>query len=383
MFVDDEPLVLQGLRNSLRSKRKEWEMLFMDGAASALTEMERSPVDVIVSDMRMPCIDGAEFLALAAKVCPGATRIILSGQLEEGAVARAAVTAHRFLTKPCDQATLAASISRALELRDLLAIDRIRSCIGGVEMLPAIPGVYRELSSVLANEDASLETVTRVIERDVGISAKVLQLVNSAFFGVPMRTTSLQTAVRYLGVSTIRGLVLSYSVFEQFGAGGKAAAGLVHDHALRCARITRLLPLDKPRAEPAFTAALLHDVGMMVLGTKLAVEYAEIEAEAIEREMPIQCVEHERLGVSHAQVGAYLLGLWDLPAEVVEIVAFHHAPWTPTPQLDAGGAVRVASAIADELEGGAKGHCEELPDGWLDTLNLRAVLARAKALEIK
>jgi putative nucleotidyltransferase with HDIG domain len=382
LFVDDEPMVLEALRNAMRGKRKEWDMVFKRGGAAALLELERAPVDVIVSDMRMPEMDGAEFLSKASKLCPGATRIVLSGHMEESSLARAAITAHRYLTKPCTNELLCGAIARSLELRALLQNEHIRASVGGIESLPSVPSVYRALSEALLSERASPELIAKIVEKDVGISAKLLQLVNSAFFGLPRKTTSLLQAVRYLGLSTIRSLVLSHSVFAQLGEGNPALAEQGHEHALRCARIARQLLNGGAEAELAFTAGLLHDVGSLVLASRMPAEYAQICQYAEDAGVPIHIVETERLGVSHAQVGAYLLGLWGLPHEVLDIVAFHHAPWVTSPPIDAASAVRLAEAISLEVTSDrrfAVAHAEPLPDGWVEQAGVASALAEARA----
>ena len=384
LFVDDEPMVLEALRNAMRGKRKQWEMVFKGSAASALEELARAPVDVIVTDMRMPEVDGAEFLGRASQVCPGATRIILSGHMEQSALARAAITAHRYLTKPCENATLCRSIARAIELQALLRNEQLRACVGRIESLPSVPSVYRKLSEALLTDGASPEQISTIVQEDVGISAKLLQLVNSAFFALPRETTSLPQAVRYLGLGTIRSLVLSHSVFEQLGQGNPALAEQGHEHALLCARVARQLLKGSAAAELAFTAGLLHDVGALVLASRLPAEYAEICRQSAATRVPLHVVETERLGVSHAEVGAYLLGLWGLPHEVLDIVAFHHqAPWRPSSPLDAASAVRLAEGIslaAAPAPAAAALHAEPLPDGWVEEFGASAALASAREL---
>lgn len=381
LFVDDEPMVLEALRNAMRGKRKEWEMVFSASGATALLELARTPVDVIVTDMRMPEMDGADFLARASKVCPGATRIVLSGHMQEESLARAAITAHRYLTKPCGNAMLCATISRALELRALLLNERVRACVGEIESLPTVPSVYRALNDMLLNDGASAEQVAAIVEEDVGISAKLLHLVNSAFFGLSRKTTSLREAVRYLGIGTIRSLVLSHSVFEQLGQSSPGLAEQGHEHALKCAAIARQLANGGPEGELAFTAGLLHDVGTLVLSSRMPEEYSDICARATASSSPVHVVESERLGVNHAEVGAYLLGLWGLPHEVLDIVAFHHSPWATTSPIDAMSAVRLAEAISLDLERNpalALAHAESPPPGWSDEPEVAAMQARLR-----
>ncbi|MET0792953.1 MAG: response regulator [Polyangiaceae bacterium] len=382
LFVDDEPMVLEALCNSLRSKRKEWEMVFKDGGAAGLIELERAPCDVIVSDMRMPKMNGAAFLSQASKVCPGATRIVLSGHAEEATLARAAMTAHCYLSKPCPNDVLCAAITRALELQAVLSSAHIRACVGGIESLPTVPSVYLQLSDALQDPRSSADSVAQIVEQDVGISAKLLQLVNSSFFGLSRKTTSLLQTVQYLGVATIRSLVLAHSVFDQFGRESPVLAQQTQEHALRCAHIARQLLKGNPDAELAFTAGLLHDVGSLVLASRMPEEYASICAQATATGLPIHAVELERLGVDHAGVGTYLLALWGLPHEVLDVVAFHHSPWVASRTPDAASAVRLAEAISLEEAnnpGLALAHAESLPEGWLERTSLAAVVAQARA----
>ena len=382
LFVDDEPLVLEGLRNSLRGKRRDWEMLFQRDAAAALADLERAPVDVIVTDMRMPGMDGAQFLEQALKLCPGATRIILSGQMEEASLARAAITAHRYLTKPCKNTVLLSSITQALELQALMHNERVRASIGAIESLPTVPGVYHALTTALAGDQSSPEAIAAIIEEDVAISSKVLHIVNSAFFGLPRKTTSLLQAVRFLGLGTIRSLVLSHSVFEQFGRTAQGLAELGHEHALECARVARQLLAGQAAAETAFTAGLLHDIGSLVFASRIPEEYAEICREAQRTGVAVHRLEREQLGVTHAEAGAYLLGLWDLPHEVIDVVAAHHAPWTPGTPLDASSAILLADAICLEAEGdpsAARCHADTLAPEWREQSGVASALESARA----
>jgi HD-like signal output (HDOD) protein/CheY-like chemotaxis protein len=381
LFVDDEPMVLEALRNSLRGKRKQWEMVFSDSGAGALLELERAPFDVIVSDMRMPKMNGAVFLGHASKSCPKATRIVLSGHAEESTLARAALTAHCYLTKPCSNEVLCSAISSAIELQALLASDRVCACIGGIESLPTVPSVYRALTAALQSERCSPDLVARIVGEDVGISAKLLHLVNSSFFGLPRKTTSLLQTVQYLGLATIRSLVLAHSLFGQLGQVSPALAEEGQEHALRCARIARQVLKGRPDADLAFIAGLLHDVGSLVLASRMPDEYAAIAAHARAAGLPLHVVERERLGVDHAGVGAYLLGLWGLPPEVLNVVAFHHTPWLASMPLDAASAVRLAEVISLEgSEGAVLGHppAEPIPVGWIESMNLASAVAEAR-----
>jgi HD-like signal output (HDOD) protein len=379
LFVDDEQHVLDGLRLSLRSKRKIWDMVFTSSPSEALRDVETRAVHVVVSDMRMPDMNGAELLARVATLRPEAARVVLSGQMDETAAVRAASVAHRFLTKPCDAKTLEATIVQALELHNWLSSERLQRCIGTLETLPSLPQAYHALNHALGNPETSLGTVARIIESDPGMAAKVLQLVNSSFFGLPRSMVNVAQAVSYLGINTMKSLALADSLFHKFGQADLAAVEREQTRSLLRARIARPLFRTSRDAEAASTAALLLDIGMLALQSRLPAEHTENVTEAERRGLPLHEVERERLGVTHAEVGAYLLGLWGLPSEIINAVARHHAPWSEADTLDTVSAVRVADALVSELlPRRSAGESPGLPAGLLERLGITATIDRLR-----
>jgi HD-like signal output (HDOD) protein len=217
--------------------------------------------------------------------------------------------------------------------------------------LPSLPSACVALNDALADKDGSLPKVCAIIEHDVGMAAKVLQLVNSAFFGVPRRITSVEHAVSYLGLNTIKNLVLSHSLFAEFGPSALVNAERQQAQSLVASRIAPLLLADRQQAQVAGTAALLHDAGTLALACRLPQEHEQNIKTAIREGIPLHQVERNRFGVTHAEVGAYLLALWGLPQDVSEAVAAHHAPWDEFQVLDVNAAVSVAASLAAELTG--------------------------------
>jgi HD-like signal output (HDOD) protein/CheY-like chemotaxis protein len=342
LFVDDEPNVLEGLRGVLRKQRKVWEMTFVASGGEALAVLAASPQDVIVSDMRMPGMDGVSLLGRVQAEHPATARLVLSGQTEPDAARRVVHVAHQFLSKPCDGHLLRQAIERVCTLPDLLASAggrttplALREAAGAVAQLPLDPA----LRARLLDPAATVEEMTAAVERDPGMAAKLLQLASSALFGAPHPVADLGAAVGALGGETIRQLVRAPES-EQAVA---VALGPLSDRAVRAAGLVRRLLGDHPQAPLAVSACLLQDVGLLVLATRLPDLLAEVNAAATRAGRPSWQVERQLLGVTHADIGAYLLGLWGLPPALVEAVAAHHG--------EGGGgevtsAVRTASAMA-------------------------------------
>jgi len=359
LFVDDEPRILEGLRRMLRPQRHEWEMAFAPGGEAALAMLEATPFDVIVSDMRMPGMDGAALLHRVREVFPQMVRIVLSGHTELSTALRVVPVAHQFLAKPCDAEMLRVAIERACHLKALLSDDSIRRTVTALGDLPSVPRTYEALTLALADPDVSLQKVARIVEQDVGVSAKVLQLVNSAFFGISHSMTNIQSAVSYLGINTLKNLVLSLEIFRAFKPErelpGFSLEGLQH-HAQLVAHIAARLPVPKHLTDIAVVAGMLHDVGKLILAWKLSERFEKKLAEAQEAHCPVYTVEERADGFSHAEIGAYLLGLWGLPYSVVEGVALHHGPnRVPHQSFDAVSAVYIANLLAHELEASSGG----------------------------
>ena len=359
LFVDDESRILEGLRRLLRPQRNEWEMAFAPGGEAALALMEASPFDVIVSDMRMPGMDGATLLCRVRELYPQVVRIVLSGHTELSTALQVVPVAHQFLAKPCDADMLRVAVERACHLKALLSDESIRRTVTGLGDLPSLPRTYEALMQAVADPDVSIQKIAKIVEQDVGISAKVLQLVNSAFFGITHSMTSIPSAVSYLGINTLKDLVLSVEIFRAFRP-ERSLPGFslenLQRHAQLTAHIAARLPVPKHLADIAVVAGMLHDVGKLILAWKLSGHFGKMLVEAHEAHCPVNKVEEGENGFSHAEIGAYLLGLWGLPYTVVEAVALHHGPnRVPHQDFDASSAVYAANLLAHELEESSQG----------------------------
>ena len=354
LFVDDEKNILDGVRRMLHAARNRWEMEFVTSGDAALLASKERAFDVVVTDLRMPGMDGAELLGHIRDQFPGTARIILSGYSEAALAARAAPVAYRVLGKPCNAKELADTIERVCTLQDVLCTPALRQIIGTITELPSWSSAYAALSAALRNASTPIADVVEIVQQDVAMSAKILQLVNSGFFGLQQGATTLEQAVNYLGLDKLRTLALYSETFRVFvpdaripDSFGRSAA----QHSQRTAVIAGALPLAPELRERAFLAGLLHDVGKLVLASTMPDAFCAVLAKMSDQGTTQADAEEELLGISHAEIGAYLLGLWGIHDMVVEAIAHHHHPTRiHHAGLDCSGAVYVANLLAHELQ---------------------------------
>lgn len=332
LFVDDEPMVLQGLQRILRPLRGEWDMVFAESGAKALECMASQPFDVIVSDMRMPGMNGSELLKEVMRRYPTTVRMVLSGHADRDLVSQCVGVAHQYISKPCDPEQLKAMVRNACNLAGRLVDDKVKRVIGAIDQLPNAPEVYLELKQALAQEEVDPRILGAIIQKDPGMTAKILKLVNSAFFGLRRTIGDAQEAVAYLGIDIVKTLVLTNSIFQQSKPFETRAFGIsdVWHHSMSVAAgakaIAKAEGMPLAAQEEAFVGGILHDVGVLILASNFPEMYNRstelVEAEHIQ----LSTAEQEIFGVTHAEVGAYLMGLWGLPAGILKIVSQHHRP---------------------------------------------------------
>ncbi|MEM7261398.1 MAG: response regulator [Planctomycetota bacterium] len=379
LFVDDDQAILDGLRRMLRSLRARWDLRFACGGRAGLEALDRDPPDVLVTDMRMPEIDGTALLTHAQEHHPQVVRIILSGHTELESALRTLPVAHRFLTKPCDPAELESAIDRACCLNATLEATRVRRFVRSLGSIPGAPEVYRQVIDELGEKDPRVRNLARIVEQDMGLCARILQLVNSAYFSLPRQITSIEAAIAYLGTSMMKNLVLSFEAHRWLDTRPLPRSFSPHAiqrRSLLTAKVSgRLLP-DKQRQEEAFTASMLIDVGQLLLATVIGDEYETVVTRSAQEKTPLHQLETEALGVNHAEVGAYLFGLWGLPYSIVEAVAYHHTPSaTPGEEFDVLGAVHVADCIVRGRAGQSNDDEAELDTAYLERVGLSEPLS--------
>jgi HD-like signal output (HDOD) protein len=378
LFVDDEPMVLKGLQRTLRKMRQDWDMIFVSSGGEALNFLAKKPMDVIVSDMRMPEMDGGRLLAEVKKQHPHVVRIILSGQLDQEMTLKSVQLAHQSLSKPCDAEVLKHTLAKLFALRDFLSDKSIKSIISQIESLPSLPSIYTEIVTEMQADDPAIKKVGEIISKDLSMTAKILQMVNSAFFGLFRKINSPEQAVMMLGLETIKALVLSVKIFSEFNQKDFSWFQIddLFNHSLAVSLYAKTIikneNLDHGLRDNTMMAGLLHDLGKLILATNFEKPYRQVLAAAQGTGKNLLDLEYEAFGTSHAEIGAYLMGLWRLDNSIIETIAFHHLPArSMTQNMGLLTAVHVANALDYEARTPASQNTElQCDTEYLDKLEI-------------
>jgi putative nucleotidyltransferase with HDIG domain len=382
MFVDDEAFALEVLQRVFEPMRNEWHMEFLTSGVDALTRLEETQFDAVVTDLKMPVMNGAELLERVMDKHPTISRVILSAQADEDLVYQSINTAHQFISKTADPKLLVKKIRKVVLLRQSkLNLDLVET-ICAIERLPSVPNVYCELVEAVADPDANLNDLAAIVERDGAISAKLLQLANSAFFGLRGEVSSISQAITFLGLETVRYLVLMVGVCEQFHSqhfGHNFLEG-VWNHSVQTANLARIIAeaehTSLAMAEQAFVAGLLHDMGKLIFAENLSRSYKEALEFAKLNSRPAWEAERHIFKATHGDVGAYLLELWGLPDCVAKAVALHHEPVAAEGEsITPLAIIHVANQFAHEMDGSAGSSNGQLNMAFLEKAGLRDRIA--------
>lgn len=331
LFVDDEELILKGIRRMLASKRKDWDMFFVDSGEGALAFLAEKECDVIVTDLLMPGMDGHQLLKRVQHAFPGVKRIVLTGQPDRELKSDIVFPAHQYLMKPCDFETMTEVLNEVLALESLRLESGLKEIISKIETLPAIPEIYSRIRKELQQEEPSIKSISELIAQDVALSSKLISIVNSPYYG-NYSITDPKQAVITLGFNMVHSLVLTVQAFSLYDP--KKVPGfsisMLWEHSKRVACLAKHIALSEGRREfdanHAFLAGLLHDVGKLVLATSFPEKYNQVLSTLQKEDKTVFEVEDDIFGASHAKVGAYLMGLWGIPANVTKAIAYHHTP---------------------------------------------------------
>ncbi|MBI5364537.1 MAG: HDOD domain-containing protein [Planctomycetes bacterium] len=354
LLVDDDPAVLAELQKKLTNSRAAWELSSATNGGEALDALEHGDYDAVVSSVSMSGASGSPLLAEVKSKRPSIVRMLLIAPAEAELARRTAADAHHSLAKNARAETLRSALARGLALKEILGNPKLLALVDKLDHLPSVPSLYFELVEATKAPDATIESLGRIIAKDPGMTAKVLQTVNSAVFGLRERIASPGQAATFLGLDVLKSLVLSVGVYSQYDDDELGAFSIEESwkHTMRVANFARAnLQAEratKAQMEEGFLAGMMHDAGQLVLAKNRPDRFQAAHAFA-ERDRGDRAELERRLfGASHAAVGAYLLDKWSLPASVVEAVLFHHVPsqWTED-DFSCLTAVHVANAFAD------------------------------------
>jgi len=355
--VEDNEVLLQLYGIMLEDESTGWQAVTAPDGPTALERLRQSTFDVVASDMQMPGMSGLELLTEVRRLHPQTSRIIISGSSDQAEAADSLNCTHLFIPKPFDVKTLKTTLARISSLDAYLKSDTLRGLAGKMRSLPSFPLLYLQIIREIESPNSSIQSIAKIVAQDPGITAKLLQVANSAAIGLPEKVNDPVEAVQQLGLTTVRSLVLSAQVYASFQARRMKgfSADALWAHLMKCGGLARAIMrrehAEPAEAEDAFTAGMLHDMGKLMLADSLPGEFEKALALADQQKIPLPDAELEIFGATHAGLAAYLFGLWGLPAAIVEAVAFHHTPEkSDLKQFSPLTAVHVANAFCDESE---------------------------------
>jgi putative nucleotidyltransferase with HDIG domain len=324
----------------------EYQVHTASSGKEGLAFLQQTPADIVISDLVMPEMTGQEFMAAVTREHPETMRIVISAHEDQLTVAQSLMFGHRYFTKPFDFKNLAAVLKRICHLKHQVGSEKLKRVITGLGALPTPPKIYQRLSRAVHSPYSTMEEIGEIVQEDPGLTLKLLQISNSVYFGMARKVVTPMEAVQIVGLEILRALVLCIHAFKfyQDKQLKSISAAELWDHSLRTASAARKLSkyenLSDLACEEAYVSGLLHDIGKLVLAANADEDYQEIMNRSHREGTPVDQIEWEVFGATHAQIGAYLLGLWGLPEPVVSNVELHHSL-----ELNANSGFTPAAAI--------------------------------------
>lgn len=333
LFVDDNNNVISGLQRLLRPYREQWQLFFAHSGAQALDIMQQNPIDLIVSDMMMPEMRGDELLKKVAELYPSTVRMILSGYANDETLKNALAVAHQYLSKPCSADVLREAISQVFKVQVCASNPQLIEVLGDINQLPSLPKIYHELNSAIANEDSNSNEIAQIFARDMVLSAKLLQLINSPYFGLNRTISSLSEAINLIGVKKLNLLVVSVHARTAFPVANPEIEHLMEfiwSDAARVSELARLIAIAEnqvgDRPDQAYLAGLLHNLGLLIFASRSTQKIKQLFALLESTSASVTTLESEIFGFSRSEAAAYVLNLWKIPPGIIEAILLQYTP---------------------------------------------------------
>ncbi len=386
MFVDDDPLVVRGLARNMSTMAVKMDITVRTSAADALKSLENELVDVLITDLYMPGIDGTALLEEVRNRYPTILRFVLSGEARPEVMMKATRLSHQYLSKPCETPLLHKTIVETMaQLKTVKNADVART-ISQLEGVPARQASLAEFLRLLNDSSVPLDTLAASLRKDPGLSARVLKVANSSYFGHSGAVETLDDAIGLLGMDMIASMVATHKIFAVTPPPASSNLNLdsLWEHCVHVSTLVRQIGY-KLKVAPSImreagTAALLHDIGKLVLAYAAPSALAAAMTRAKADRMPGWQAEYYVFGNHHAEIGGCLLKLWGLPASVIEAVSMHHSPHhSAETKTGPVTLVHIADMLAHARAGDGSttfldsAHLKALnlpesPDYWLDLL---------------
>ena len=333
LFVGEDLALWEQLQgSSATSIAENWDVAFAKSGLQALASLSQSPCDAVIADMQLPGMTGAQFLDEVMQRTPMTLRFIRASMADQQAAMKCVGTAHQYLVKPNDAETIGLALERAFSLESWLPSETVQKLISQMKKLPSPPNLYFKIVAELQSPDSSIENIGQMVAQDPVLSAKLLQVVNSAVFGLQMQVASAAEAVMYLGMETTKALVLLAHTFSYFDKVRTVDFSVekLWKHSVGTGKfaeqIARSEGSDVDMVGQSFTGGMLHDIGKLLLAANLPEAFKEALAKSREQQIHLWDAETGVFGATHGELGACLLGIWGLPMPIVEAVALHHYP---------------------------------------------------------
>lgn len=328
LFVDDDPNVISSLRRNLHTHKKEWKISYAESGQAALDLVKSEKIDLLVSDICMPGMNGQELFDRVQEVSPQTIRIALSGIMEVGNMVKTMRNVHRFMSKPCSPEKLIHEIQEALAAGKDTPSQDTQKLATRLGSLPVLPEVYLKMEQELAAEEPSMHRMADIVAQDPGLVASVLKLTNSPFFGLRRTINSIFQAINLLGMETVKALIVSQHLF--WGKSRKKPPFSIEklwEHCFRVSNMARLIArcegMDRKVVSQCRIGGMLHDIGKLILADSFEAEYTAVVKQA-EEDSSVHKAEKEILGVNHAQIGRYVMDLWGLDPAITKAIGHHH-----------------------------------------------------------
>ncbi len=372
LFVDDNENVIDGIKRQLRPYRDQWQLFFAYSGAQALQLMSQQEIDLIVSDMMMPEMRGDQLLKKVSELYPATVRIILSGYADEATLKSGLEVAHQYLSKPCTADILREAITQIFKVQDCVLNPRIAAEVGDPNQLPSLPKIYHQLNAAIADEDTTINDIAAIFANDMVLSAKLLQLVNSPYFGFNRVVSSLTESINLVGLKRLNNLVLSVHVKNAFPVSDAEMERYMEYlwlDAGRVAELARQIALSEnqqeDRPDQAYLAGLLHNMGLLIFLSRGGDELNRLMNQVENTDTPVPDLEMAIFGFTRSEAAAYVLSLWKIPPRIIEGILLQNNPNdSDYDGVSALTAVHVASGL---LKPSVMSGCDRLFDMSVDT----------------